>query len=143
MVRYIVVARIYKQTGRGKKTLKHSLPRPLCSVGRYQQPGPGQRVVPAVGDIVEDLVGHVTEKRRWTGKIRTAERSREDRVEVSRRMSRLLYLLRTTTTLCSNGRITRTNKPVIGPSDGRWCYSLIPRHTAPGLVGRSSLKLSP
>lgn len=40
--------------------------------------------------------------------------------------------------------ITRTSNPVIGPSCHKVVLlSLIPRHTAPGLVGLSSLKLSP
>lgn len=119
VVSHIIGARIYKTGPPSKegewerRTKSHSLPWPLCSVGRDQQPGPGQRVVPAVGDVVEDLVGHVAEETR-TGRGRTAERNRGSiQSEVSRRVSRFLY----------GGIITRTNNPVIGPSGRRWCYS--------------------
>lgn len=58
-------------------------------------------------------------------RVRQGSREKQrDQLEMSRRMSRFLYVLQTISYPVSgtNSRNTRTNKPVIGPSGTGWCY---------------------
>lgn len=81
-------------------------------------------------------------ERKWP-RGRAAEGIRENQ-----RVSRFFYVLQTVSlSRGASSRITRTNKPAHRSFYHRVVLlSLIPRHTAPGLVGQlwqASLKLSP